>query len=554
MKSICALVVLSAILPALIHAEVQAKTERLGTVSFANSCSADVQTPFNRGVALLHDFWYEEARKQFEEVYKADPSCAMAHWGAAMSEYHQIWSRPNEKSQALGWAEMQKAQAPPAKTEREREYIAALAGFYQPGKPAYQARVEAYTAAMAKLFAKYPDDVDAGALYALSLLAAAPATDTTLEGNRKAMAVLTPLFARYPDHPGVVHYIIHACDTPSLAPQGLAAAERYGVIAPSAPHSAHMPGHIFARLGMWKQDIAANTDSVAASESAEAHHQSGAMDQFHSYDFLLYAYLQSGQDEKAKTVLESLAGLSTHFEAMPDMLNSRMEGMLPYYRIKLPVFYSLEMRDWQAAAALEPVAGALPESKMIMYWARTVAAGHLHDAPSAHANLVTYEALLEQLRKSKHAYMAGSTGDEIEHGEVIAWAAFADGKQEDALNKMREAADLQDKVGQAEVDIPAREMLADMLLDLHQPAKALVEYDLALKMSPNRFNGLFNAGQAAEAVDDNKRAEKYYLALADATNNFTGSSRVEVAHVKSFAERIDCHDALHLRFWEELCH
>ena len=507
-------------------------TERLGTVSFANSCSPSVQTSFNRGIALLHDFWYEEARKQFDEVSAADPSCSMAHWGAAMSEYHQIWSRPNEKSQAIGWADMQKAQSPPAKTEREREYIAALAGFYQPGKKDYQARVETYSAAMAKLYDNYPDDVDAGSLYALSLLAATPASDTTLESNRRAMAVLTPLFRKSPDHPGVVHYIIHACDTPSLASQGLEAAEHYGVIAPSAPHSAHMPGHIFARLGLWKQDIAANTDSVAASESAEAHHQSGAMDQFHSYDFLLYAYLQSGQDTQARNVLKSLARLSTHFEAMPDMLNSRMEGMLPYYRIKLPVFYSLEMRDWHAAAALEPVAGALPESQTLTYWARIVANGHLHDAPSAQKNLITYEALLEQLRKGKHAYMADSTGEQIEHREVLAWAAFAEGNRENALNTMREAADLQDKVGQGEVDIPAREMLADMLLDLHQPEKALVEYDLSLKMSPNRFNGLFNAGQAAEALGDKKRAEKYYATLAAITDNFSGSNRPEVARVK----------------------
>jgi tetratricopeptide (TPR) repeat protein len=531
MKSIAAApVLLLAVLP--LRAET---TERLGTVSFANSCSPAVQVSFNRAVALLHDFWYEEARKQFEEVYQADPSCAIAHWGAAMSEYHQIWSRPNEKSIAQGWAEMQKAQSPPAKTPREREYIAALSSFYQPGNKGYQERVEAYSAEMAKMYARYPD-VDSGAFYALSLLAAAPPHDTTLASHHKAMDVLTPLFQTYPDHPGVVHYIIHACDTPSLAPQGLAAAEHYGVIAPSAPHSAHMPGHIFARLGMWKQDIDANAASVAASENAEAHHQSGAMDQFHSYDFLLYAYLQSGQDAQAKSVLDSLARLSTHFAAMPDMLNSRMEGMLPYYQIKLPVFYNLEMRDWRSAAALAPVAGALPESQTLTYWARIVAGGHLRDAPSARANLAAYEALLEQLRKSKHAYMANSTGEQIEHGEVLAWTAFAEGRREDALNKMREAADLQDKVGQAEVDIPAREMLADMLLDLHQPEKALVEYDLSLKMSPNRFNGLFNAGQAAEALDDKKRAEKYYLALADATNNFAGSNRVEGAHVKSFSE------------------
>jgi hypothetical protein len=548
MKSSAAFLLVIAAIP--IQAET---TERLGTVSFANSCSPAVQVSFNRGVALLHDFWYEEARKQFEQVYQADPSCAIAHWGAAMSEYHQIWSRPNEKSQALGWTEMQKAQSPAAKTSREREYIAALSSFYEPGKKGYQERVEAYSAGMAKIYARYPD-VDSGAFYALSLLAAAPATDTTLAGNHKAMDVLTPLFAKYPDHPGVVHYIIHACDTPALAPQGLQAAEHYGVIAPSAPHSAHMPGHIFARLGMWKQDIDANAASVAASESAEAHHQSGAMDQFHSYDFLLYAYLQSGQDAQAKSVLDRLALLSTHVAAMPEMLNGRMEGMLPYYQIKLPVFYNLEMRDWQSAATLAPVAGALPESQTLTYWARVVADGHLHDAASARANLAAYEALLDQLRKSKHAYMADSTGQQIEHGEVLAWAAFAEGKQEDALRKMRDAADLQDKVGQAEVDIPAREMLADMLLDLHQPEKALFEYDLSLKMSPNRFNGLFNAGQAAEALDDKQRAARYYVALADATHGFAGSNRVEGAHVNSFAEQVDCPTALRLRNREGLCH
>jgi tetratricopeptide (TPR) repeat protein len=530
MKSSAAFLLVLAALPA--HSE---STEHLGTVSFSNSCSPAVQASLNRGVALLHDFWYEESRKQFEQVSQADPSCAMAHWGAAMTEFHQIWGRPNEKSMATGWGEMQKADTPPAKTAREREYIAALSGFYKPGKQSYQDRVEAYSAAMAKLYADYPDDVDAGAFYALSLLAAVPANDTSLSSEHKAMAVLTPLVPKNPDHPGVVHYIIHACDTPSLAPEGLAAAVRYGEIAPSAPHSAHMPGHIFARLGMWPQDIDANLASVAASESAETKHQSGAMDQFHSYDFLLYAYLQSGQDARAKGVLESLTRLSNHFEAMPDMLNSRMEGMLPYYRTKLPVFYSLEMRDWKAAAALEPVAGALPETQELTYWARIVADGHLRDASAAGPNLARYETLLGQLRKSKHAYMADTTGQRIEHGEVLAWAAFADGKQESALRQMREAADLQDKVGQGEVDIPAREMLADMLLDIHQPQRALVEYDLSLKMSPNRLNGLFHAGLAAEAVGDQPRAAKYYSLLLKSTGDGSQSGRPEFAHVKSFA-------------------
>src|SRR5580698_1263476 len=288
--------------------------ERLGKVSFAVSCAPSVRAPFSRGVALLHDFWYEEARRQFELIAKNDPSCAMAHWGIAMSVFHQIWERPNEHTVALGWKEMQAAAAHPAKTAREREYIAALSGFYQPDKRDYQPRIEAYAAAMGKLHDHYPHDVDAATFYALSLLAAESPTDTSLAQEHRAMAVLNPLFAAYPDHPGVVYYIIHACDTPSLAPDGLAAAKHYGEIAPSGAHAVHMPGHIFARLGMWQADIDSNTTSVAASRAAEAHHLAGGtMDQFHSDDFLLYAYLQTGQDAHAKAVIADSAAALTHF-------------------------------------------------------------------------------------------------------------------------------------------------------------------------------------------------------------------------------------------------
>ncbi|MGH9560037.1 MAG: hypothetical protein ACRD3S_01160, partial [Terracidiphilus sp.] len=277
--------------------------ERLGEVSFSVSCLPTVRAQFSRGIALLHDFWYEEARPQFERIAKADPECAMAHWGIAMSLFHQIWDRPDAQAMARGWQELQAADSHPAKTAREREYIAALSGFFQPGKRDYQSRVDGYSAAMAKLYGRYPRDVDAGAFYALSLLAAEAPDDTSLTQEHKAMAVLNPLFAEYPDHPGVVHYIIHACDTPSLAPQGLAAARRYGEIAASGPHAVHMPGHIFARLGMWQEDIDSNVGSVAASKAAQTHHQNGAMDQFHSDDFLLYAYLQTAQDARAKAVI-----------------------------------------------------------------------------------------------------------------------------------------------------------------------------------------------------------------------------------------------------------
>jgi tetratricopeptide (TPR) repeat protein len=511
----------------------QAAPEHLGTVSFAVSCAPAVRTSFVRGVALLHDFWYQEAQRQFEEIANADPSCAMAHWGAAMSLYHQIWDRPDDGTVAKGWREMQAAQAHPATSAREREYVAALSDFYKPGTSDYQARVAAYAAAMGTLYHDYPTDTDAGAFYALALLASQAPNDDSLTLNRKAMAVLTPLVAQYPDHPGVVHYIIHACDTPALAQDGLAAAKHYGEIASSAPHAVHMPGHIFSRLGMWQADIDANVGSVAASHAAESKKQSGAMDQFHSDDFLVYAYLQSGQEARAKAVLDDSAAAIVHFETMPDMGDHYMTGMFPYYRTKLPIIYNLELRDWNTAAALRAVAGAPPESQTLTYWARTVAAGHLHQPQQAQANLVDYDALIAKIKLGRHAYFADSTGARIARGEMLAWIAFAQDKPGDALQRMREAADLQDKVGQGEVDIPAREMLADILLELGRPQEALVEYKKALVLSPNRFNGLFNAGKAAEAAGDAQQAQLYYATLLKITNNGSQSARPEFEHVKS---------------------
>lgn len=508
--------------------------ERLGTVHFAVSCSQQVQAPFSRGVALLHDFWYAEARPQFERIAKDDPSCAMAHWGIAMSVFHQIWDRPDDGAMKLGWVEIQKAQSLSAGTARERDYIAALAIFYRPGNQDFIARVSAYSAAMGTLSRKYPDDVDAGAFYALSLLASEAPDDTSLRHEREAMAVLAPLYAANPDHPGLVHYIIHSCDNPAMAKDGLAAAEHYGEIAPSGPHAAHMPGHIFARLGMWQQDIDAQLASIQASETAESQHEDGLMDEPHSYDFVMYAYLQSGQDESAKKALHQSLAVIDRMDAMPEMGASHRDGMSGYYRIKFPVFYALEMRDWQTAAMLQPVPGALPEDATMTWWARAIADGHLHHAERAHADLAQYDALMAEVRKGRHAYYADSTGAQIERNEVAAWASFAAGQQDDALKHMRDAADLQDKVGQGEVDIPAREMLADMLLELHQPQLALAEYRAALALSPNRFNGLYNAGVAAEESGDETAAADYFAALLKVTGNGVESSRPELVHAKSF--------------------
>ena len=511
-----------------------AANERLGTVSFAVSCAPSVQASFNRGVALLHDFWYPEAEWQFKEIAKADPNCAMAHWGVAMSAFHQIWSRPDEKAIATGWAEMQKAQSPAAKTPRERAYISALSDFFRPGKQDFPERVQNYSNAMGKLYADYPDDIDAGAFYALSLLAAVPSDDTSLAANHKAMAVLTPLFAKYPDNPGVDHYIIHSCDNPEMAADGLAASDHYLEIAQSGPHAYHMPGHIYARLGLWQQDIASQLGSIKASEEAEARGENGVHDEPHSYDFLLYAYLQSAQDAHAKATLDTSAAPLKRISSMPGMGAGYMHGMIAYYTSKLPIFYALEMRDWKSAAAFEPPAGSPPDVATLTIWARAIAHGHLHQPAEAVADLHRYHALLDEIRKGKNAYLADATDVKIQQEEIVAWVHFAEDKQEGALEHMRAASDLQDKVGQGEVDIPAREMLADMLLELHRPQQALAEYEVALKLSPNRFNGLYHAGVASEALGDKAKAARFYAALLKSTDNGSQSARPELAHARSY--------------------
>jgi tetratricopeptide (TPR) repeat protein len=508
--------------------------EQLGTVSFAIRCAEKVRAPFNRGVALLHDFWYEEAARQFEQVAIADPQCAMAHWGIAMSVFQQIWDRPGDKERSRAWAELESATKPPARSARERAYIAALAEMFRPGPEEFQAHVDAYSAAMAALYRRYPDDVDAGAFYALSLLAAEPVGDLSLNSERKALAVLKPLFIRYPDHPGLAHYIIHASDSPALAAEGLAAAQRYGQIAPSAPHAAHMPGHIFARLGMWQADIDANLASVEAAHRAEARHESGTMYIFHSNDFLLYAYLQAGQEGRAKDIAASTAELIAQVAVMPSMIDSSMRESMPFYSAEFPVMLDLELRDWKSAAALEPPPGAHAGVKMFVRWARTIAAGHRHEGAQAAAELAAYEALLDEFAHGEHGYMAKSNPILIMHGEVQAWAAFAQGETGDALKKMHESADLQDRVGQGEVDIPAREMLADMLLDLGRAGEALGEYQRTLELSPQRFNGLYNAGMAAEAAHDNATAAQYYKTFLQSTGGGTQSARSEFVHAKDF--------------------
>jgi tetratricopeptide (TPR) repeat protein len=502
-------------------------TEKLGRVSFPIACAPDSEKPFERGVALMHSFGYEEAEAQFVEITQRDPACAMAHWGVAMSLFHQIWERPEEPSLKHGWSEMETAQKLGAKTDRERGYIAALSDFYRDyATRDHMQRAASYSDAMGKLYQKYPDDFEAGAFYGLSLLAADPPGDKSHAARKKAVAVLNPLFLRQPDHPGLAHYIIHACDTPDMAPLGLEAARGYAAIASSSAHAVHMPSHIFARLGLWQEDIDANVKSVALSHPAGEMYMHGH--ELHAMHFLIYAYLQTGQDDAAKRVLDDAKQIVATVPKTGDDV-----GMMEYYGFAtahFPALYDLEMHHWSDVALLEPAAGAAPDLQSITYWARTIGAAEQGDVEEARGNAQKFDAAQEATRKTKYAYTLD--GPNFPRGEVHAWLAFAEKNNEDALRQMREIADLQDKVGKQEVDIPAREMLADMLLALHRPTEALAEYESALKTDPNRFNGLAGAARAAEMAQQTEKANTYYAQLLKNCNDGKNSERPELARAK----------------------
>ncbi len=526
---VCVLCVIPALtLDDEMHAHHHDPAEQLGRVSFPISCAPASQTAFERGVALLHSFGYEEAEEQFTAISQTDPACAMAHWGIAMSLFHQIWERPEDSTLKRGQEEIAKAQKIGAKTERERGYISALAVFYSdPAKKDYLRQAATYSDAMAKLYQQYPTDVEAGAFYALSLLAAQPPDDSSHAAEKKAVAILNPLFEQQPDHPGLAHYIIHACDSPEMAPMGLAAARRYAEIAPSSAHAVHMPSHIFARLGLWQEDIQANLKSVALTEKSDAMYMRGH--ELHAMHFLLYAYLQTGQDDAAKRMVEQSKQIVA---AVPN--RGEDTGMLEYYGFAaahFPALYDLEMRNWQHAATLQPAADASPHLQMITYWARTIAAAHMGEVEATRRNAQKFAEAEDATRKSKYAYVL--EGPHSSQGEVAAWLAFAEKRNDDALQQMRQVADTQDKVGKAEVDIPAREMLAEMLLELHQPENALLEYERSMKIDPGRFNGLAGAARAAQLAHQAAKANFYNAQLLKNCDDGKHSDRPELRSAKT---------------------
>ncbi|HEV7218681.1 MAG TPA: tetratricopeptide repeat protein [Terriglobales bacterium] len=498
--------------------------EQLGTVHFPVSCSALSQKPFERGVALLHSFWYEQAEATFEKIAKDDPRCAMAHWGIAMSLWHQLWNHPDEATIKRGLTEAKMANAFHPATDRERDYIAAINDFNSgSSNRKYQARATSYSKAMQKVYQRNPDDHEAAAFYALSLLASEPEHDTGEKNRRKAAAVLEKVFAVEPNHPGVIHYLIHTYDTTDMAALGLPAARRYAQIAPAAPHALHMPSHIFARLGLWQDDINSNLASIAASRKYAE--MGGEGHEFHAMDFLFYAYMQSGREADAHRLMEEV-------KAMPPMKDMYGMGYDPRISalVAFEAMYPLELHHWQEAAELPLVPGASPEDDSITHWARAIGLAHVAKAEDAQKEVKEIETIHKKLSEDKKSKSALDAVDQ-NRKEAEPWAEYAKGKSADAISLLRSVEET--GVFEASAQLPARGMLADLLLAMNRPAEALAEYETDLKTNPNRFNSLYGAARAAERAGNKEKASGYYAQLV---KNCDGSvsMRPELSEAKEW--------------------
>jgi predicted Zn-dependent protease len=470
--------------------------EKLGTVKFPTSCSASSQKQFERAVALLHSFAYSDAEKAFRDLIAKDPDCAMAHWGVAMTYFHPLWE-PHLTSEdaARGQVEIDRAKRIGG-SERERGFIEALDLLYlKADSTPYPERVRAYTLAMGRLAERNPNDVECQTFYALALIATALPTDKTHANEKKAVGLLEPLFKKYPEHPGIPHYLIHAYDNSEMAFRGVTAARKYSQIAPSAPHALHMPSHIYTRLGMWESSIASN---LAARKTAHAQGDIG--EELHAMDYLTYAYLQIGGAAEAARVLEDLRAMSgLHADVFK----------IGYAASAMPVRYAIERRQWTEAARLEAIAGTQPQVYAITIWARAVALARIKEPDAARRESEQLLTIYVQLRSAGDDYWA--TQVKVQIDEVLAWIAYAEKRHDDAIKLMRDAADEEDAVEKRPVTpgaiVPAREQLGDLLLELNRPKEALPEFKRALKTTPNRRAAVIGRDHARELLDTGGRSE-----------------------------------------------
>jgi tetratricopeptide (TPR) repeat protein len=529
--------------------------EKLGQVNFNVSCSAQAQKQFNRAVAWLHSFEYEEAEKAFTEVTVTDPRCGMGYWGIAMSNYHSIWAPPTPTELQKGSSAVEKAKTAGARTQRERDYIGAIEIFYKDSdKIDHPARTFAYSEAMKQLFQRHAADREAGVFYALTLITTGMMTnDKSYARQKEAAQILNRVLAREPQHPGVSHYLIHSYDYPALAYLALPAARSYAKIAPASAHAQHMPSHIFTRLGLWQEGVRSNLDAKASAQAfAVRNHIAGVWDeQFHAMDYLVYAYLQGAQDKQAWGVLDELQKIK---RADPETFK------VAYAFTAILARYALERRRWDEAAKLTlppDSLGAFPWQRFRwaeanIHFARAIGAARNGDAVSASQDVEKLTAIKNALVVAKGDYDWAKQVD-IQRLVASAWLAYAEGKHEESVRLMRAAAELDDATEKHAVTpgaiLPAREQLGELLLELKQAPAAVQEFETSLRNAPNRFNGLYGAARAARlAADqsklavDQKKAKNYYGKLVQLCRH-ADSVRPEIEEAKAFLAGANAKDS-----------
>lgn len=478
-------------------------------VSFATSCSPATTENFNRGVALVHSFWFAEAINAFNAVLAEDANCAIAHWGIALSHWGNPFAGQRNAAQlARGQATVQSALSTGSPNEREKAYIQAVAELFSNTEPGTQgARTVAYENAMAAVVEQYPDDMEAKIFYALAVNQTASPNDKSYAQQLKAAGILEPLFMTHPDHPGLAHYIIHAYDHPPLAERALEAARRYASLAPDAPHALHMPSHTFTRVGMWQESVDTNLRSAQI-----ARESSTAGEELHALDYQVYAYLQMAQDQKALEVVQRAQTLIEQVDITA--VGATQAGAFAIAAI--PARYALERGDYAAAARLDVIpADSTPHTQAMTHFARALGAARIGQLDAAAQDITMLAELRERARARQDAYWTEQI--DIQHQAASAWLAFAAGDREEGIRLMGIAADIEDATDKAAVSpgpmAPARELLGMMLLEADRPAEALTALELTLAKEPNRFQTLSAAAHAADAAGDATKAGQYYQQL-----------------------------------------
>jgi hypothetical protein len=508
-----------------------AGSDKVGSasVNFPTSCAPALRADFNRAVALQHSFWFAEAIAAYNRILAADPTCAIAHWGIALSEWGNPFAGLRAPQQIeRGKAAILKAQSTGSPTPPERAYIDAAAKLFTDGSAATQrARTVAYAQAMEQLARSHPDDMEAQIFYALAVNQTAQPNDKTYAQQLKAATILEPLFARHPSHPGLAHYIIHAYDHPPLAPKALDAARRYASLAPAVPHALHMPSHTFTRVGLWKESIDTNRKSADAARTS-----STAGEELHALDYQAYAYLQIAQDKAAKTVLDRALALTQG----ADGIAVGAAGAGAYAIAAIPARYALERGAWSEAAALPVRPAKTPYTEAITHFARAIGAARTGDPKAALADIDRLTALRDTLTSMQDAYWSEQV--DIQRRVALAWLAFAEGRKDDGIAQLRAAADAEDATDKSAVSpgplAPARELLGYMLLEANRPSDALAAFEASISKEPNRFRGLYGAGRAAEAAADRAKAVSFYKRLLEVAGD-ADSDRPELQHARKIA-------------------